>query len=470
MKKLLSCMLVVIMLFAFASVYAEPETDIVSQFLKETEWDKQDIALVSQYGDQAADLVIRVDGDNLHFVSRNNGAEYSHVQLNPTGVYVGSNGTVTMLRYATVATILEDVAKELDAILEEEIKNIPEEEIPTQEEIKVAIYKLAYAAARAEAQEQADAATLSSAAMAFAGNFKPENILDIKEEDGSVEISLRSEAFASALADAIDGLMMNPDLANLVDRQALTEGGESFAEYQHEWLMHRDEYLEAIRSIQSTDAIDEDGHWVSHFQIGEEGSIIKIVVADTDAWIDAEDGEAEVTFGLGFKDEDPMLVYELAVDEDSYNEKLSSGNSKTEVKMDYDEKQISEAEVTAEIEGQEWMKAYFTPDSIYMKGPNGAISTSVRETWLGTIRYELVAENPQGEEYKVAVDFYEDGDSLVAELNATGSDKPAMFKMSRIDKLNIENLGAAKDINEITVEKINAELENLLKSVVITVK
>ena len=38
-----------------------------------------------------------------------------------------------------------------------------------------------------------------------------------------------------------------------------------------------------------------------------------------------------------------------------------------------------------------------------------------------------------------------------------------MFKISRIDKVDIKDLSASENINEITVEKVNAELEPLLK-------
>ena len=38
-------------------------------------------------------------------------------------------------------------------------------------------------------------------------------------------------------------------------------------------------------------------------------------------------------------------------------------------------------------------------------------------------------------------------------------------KLSRIDKIDIADLSASENINEITVDQINAELENLLKLV-----
>ena len=141
------------------------------------------------------------------------------------------------------------------------------------------------------AKEQADAATLTSAAMAFADKFKPEYILDVKEDGGDVEISLRSEAFATALAQAMDELMLNPALAELVDQEAALNGGTTFADLQKDWLTNREAYLEAARSIESTDSISENGHWTSHFQIGEEASAVKILICDMDAWINAEDGK-----------------------------------------------------------------------------------------------------------------------------------------------------------------------------------
>lgn len=472
MKKLISLLLVVMMLFTAVSAYAESvekaiygKHGILSKFLKETDTNTKDIALQVEAGDKTSDLVIRFDKDNLHLVSRNNGVEEDHIQFNPTGVYLASDGNVTLLRYATVTTILEDIVKDLNSMLEEAIKSIPEEELPTKKEIKEAVNELGIVASVMEAQDQADAVTLSSAAVAFADKFKPEYILDVKGDEGSVEISLRSEAFATALAEAMDELMMNPDIAELVNRKAEAKGGKTFAKIQKDWLVNREAILEAIRSIQSTDAIDENGHWVSHFQIGEELSETKILMCDTDAWIDAENGEMEMAVALGFKDEDPLLVYELAVDPYSYTEKLTSGESMADVHLDFDEKQIVGGNILTVIEGNEQLRADFGPDYLYMKGPKGAISTTVRETWTGKIRYEVFAETAEGKEASFTVDFYQDGDSLVCELNSSESDKPAMFKLSRIDKVNIEDLSTAENINEITVEKINAELESLLKEI-----
>ena len=268
MKKLIACLLVIMMLFTHA--FAEStgrfgEYSVIRRFLKETDTKTKDIALQIQSGDNASDLVIRVDGDNLHFVTRDNSVEDGHVQLNPTGLYLDSEGKVTLLRYATVTTVLQDVLKELDAIMEEAIKSIPEEEIPSEAEIDKALDEMGILADTVEGQAQADAATLSTAAFAFANNFKPENILDVKQEMGSLEISLRSDAYASAMADAMDELMSNPDLAELVNRQ-----GGAFGKVQEDWALNREAVLDAIRSIKSTESIDEDGHAVSHFQIGED--------------------------------------------------------------------------------------------------------------------------------------------------------------------------------------------------------
>ena len=105
----------------------------------------------------------------------------------------------------------------------------------------------------------------------------------------------------------------------------------------------------------------------------------------------------------------------------------------------------------------------FGPDYLYIKGPKGGISTSVRETWTGKTRFELVAETAGGQETSVIVDFYQEDDCLVSELYTDKSDRTVMFKISRIDKVNIEDLSASEKITEITVDDIYAELGNLLK-------
>lgn len=469
MKRLISCLLVVMMLITAASAFAESSgtgrfgrSNALTKFVKETDTQTKDIALQVQSGDQVADLVIRVDGNNVHFVTRANNAVEGHVQVNPTGIYLETGDSVTLLRYATVSAVMEEIANKVDAMLEEAVKNAPKEKAPSKEQVKKALKKLAVLAAAVEAQEEADSATLSAAAISFADKFKPEYILDVKQDSGSVEINLRSEAYAAALADAMDELMLNPDLAELVDRRAALTGGKTFAEYQKYWIANREATLAAIRTIQSSDAIDENGHWVSHFQIGEEASETKILAFDSDAWIDAENGNAEITTALGFKDEDPFLVYELAVNPDYYREKLSSGDSNTDVQMYFENNQLSGGKVATVIEGQEWMRAEVAPDYLYMKGPKGAVSASVRETWTGKTRYEMVVETAEGEEASLYVDFYEDGDSLVCELSSDKAEQSAMFKVSRIDKLALDDLSASGNINDITIDQFKAGLKELL--------
>ena len=461
MKKLIACLLVIMMLFTHA--FAEStgrfgEYSVIRRFLKETDTKTKDIALQIQSGDNASDLVIRVDGDNLHFVTRNNSVEDGHVQLNPTGLYLDSEGKVTLLRYATVTTVLQDVLKELDAIMEEAIKSIPEEEIPSEAEIDKALDEMGILADTVEGQAQADAATLSTAAFAFANNFKPENILDVKQEMGSLEISLRSDAYASAMADAMDELMSNPDLAELVNRQ-----GGAFGKAQEDWALNREAVLDAIRSIKSTESIDEDGHAVSHFQIGEDTEGSKVLMCDTDAWINAENDEADITVSIGFKDEDPIMVHELAVEQDSYREKLTSGDSMTEVRMELEDGAFNSGNVLTVIEGNEALRAEFGPHYMFMRGPKGSVSATVRETWTGKTRYELIAETAEGEESSITVDFYQEDDSLVCELYTSEPDQAAVFRISRIDKVDIKDLSASENINEITVEQIEAELEPLMK-------
>lgn len=478
MKKLISCLLVVMMLLMAVSAFAESsgtgrfgESNAVTRFVKATDFQTKDLALQIQSGDQVDDLVIRVDGDNLHLVSRNNNTENGHIQLNPTGIYVSDEGNVTLLRYATIIAVNNDIAKAVESTLDEIIKSLPEVEEPSkaemkkaQKQLKKAVEQLAILAAAEEAQEQEDAAVLSSAAMSFVGKFKPEYILDVKEEYGTVEISLRSEAFASALADAMDELMSNPELAELVDRTAALEGGKEFSRYQKNWAKNREATLEAIRSIKSTETASENGHMTSHFQIGEEDSAVKVLVCDTDSWIDAEGGKADIKVALGFENEDPLLVYELSVYPDYYSERLTSGNSMADVQMSFDNDQITGGKVICVIEGEELMRFEIGSDYLYMKGPNGAISTSVRETWTGKTRYELVAETADGQEGSITLDFYEYDDSLISELSTSESDQTVQFKLSRIDKVNIDDLSASENLNEITAEMIKTELENIVKA------
>lgn len=475
MKKLISCLLVAVMLFTVAGAFAEGaglgrfgQSDILTRFVKATDPQTKDIALQIESGDKAADLVIRADRDNLHLVSRNDAVETSHIQLTPTGIYMGIDGKTTLLRYATVTAFMEEIVKEVDAALDEAVKDLTADagDLPTEAELQKAVNDMSILADEAQEQAQADAATMSAAAMAFAGKFRPENILDVKGEEDSVTISLRSDAFASALADAMDEMMSNADLADLVNRQAAVTGGESFAALQRDWLENREATLEAVRSIKSTEAFDENGHWVSHYQIGEDASTTKILMCDTDAWIDEENGEAEITTTLGIKDEAPLLTYELTVDPDSTHETLISGDSRTDVQVNFEDEMVDNGSILCVIEGNESMRMSFGPDYFYMKGPKGGISTSVRETWTGKIRYELVAETADGQESTIIFDFYEDGDSLVCEMNTSGSDQPVCFKISRIDKVNIADLSASKKVDEITVEGINAEMESLVKAIV----
>ena len=217
MKKLISCLLVVMMLFSVASAFAYAESlefveedNALREFLKDIDLKTEDIVLQSQEGDKESDLLIHVDGNTLHLVSRSNGVEDSHIQLTPTGIYLGSADAATLLRYATVTTVMQEITKAVDTMMEQAAQSIPQEQLPSQKEIKEAIAQMAILSSAVAAKEQADAATLTSAAMAFADKFKPEYILDVKEDGGNVEISLRSEAFATALAEAMDELMLNP--------------------------------------------------------------------------------------------------------------------------------------------------------------------------------------------------------------------------------------------------------------------
>ena len=471
MKKLISCLLALVMLLGVTGAFADSAIQLedivknneVLKFLKETDLQTKDIALQFQAGDNVIDLVIRADGDTLHLVARDGEKVEGHLQLNPTGLFVTSGDTVKLLRYDTVMTFIQDIAKGINEMLEEAIKNTPQEQAPSEAEIKNAVNQMSALAAAAEAQEQADAVTISSAAMAFAGKFKPENILDVKQDGGSVTISLRSEAFASALADAMDELMMNPALAEVVDREAALKGGTTFVEAQKEWLENREETLNAIRSIQSTETVGENGHMVSHFQIGEEFSATKILMVDTDSWIDENNGELETAVSVGFKNEDPLMVHQLVVNPYAYWEKLTAGNSWGEVQLDFDNNQIRGGKVLTVIEDKEELRADFGTDYFYIKGPKGGLSTSVRETWTGKTRYEVIGESADGKETSLTLDFYEDGDSLISEMKTSESEQSIMYKITRVDKLDIADLAASENIDEITVERLNAELETLLK-------
>ena len=88
MKKLISCLLAVMMLCTAVSAFAEAlveKSTALTKFLDETDLQTKDLALQVQSGDKVSDLVIRLDGDNLHLVSRNDNVEDGHIQLNPTG-------------------------------------------------------------------------------------------------------------------------------------------------------------------------------------------------------------------------------------------------------------------------------------------------------------------------------------------------------------------------------------------------
>lgn len=471
MKKLISCLLAVVMLCTVASAFAADaapvqKSNVLSKFLDETDLQKKDLALQVQSGNQTTDLVIRLDGDNLHLVTRNGDAVEGHIQLNPTGIYVAGDSNVTLLRYSTVTTLLQDVIKAVDSALKEAIDSIPEQQIVTESEMKELVNQAAVLAAEAAVQEEADSVTLTSAAMAFADKFKPEYILDVKEEYGTVVITLRSEAFATALGEAMDELMTNPALAEFVDRKAALKDGKTFAEAQLEWAANREATLDTISTIQNTNTIDENGHLTSHFQIGREGTSVKVLVCDTDSWIDVENNEVEFNVRLGFQNEDPFMVYDFAVNQYNYWEKLTAGDSCVEINGEFNEGRLRSCKVVTVLEGKEEMKMEFGSDYLYIKGPKGGLSTSVRETWTGKARFELVAENAKGEESTVIVDFYQDEDSLISELYSDKADQTVLFKISRIEKANFDDLTAAQNINELTVDGIYTELGNLLKNAI----
>lgn len=475
MKKLISCLLAVMLLLtaAGAFAFAAPaegieKSNALNAFLDETDMKTKDLILRNMQGDQTTDLVIHIEnGDNIHLIRRSNGVEISHEQITPAGIYLKADGSVTLLRYATVSAVMQVFAKEMDSILEQAVQNvpeIPEEELPTEAEINALADRLAMMAYAAAAQEQADAATLNSAAIAFASKFKPEYILDAKEEYGVTEVSLRSDAYAAALAEAVDEMMMNPALAELVDRQAAQTGGRTFAEAQQEWLLNRDAVLEAISTIESKEVFDENGHWASHYQIGDELSEEQILTYDTDVWVDEKYGEAEAAITLGFKDEDPFMVYAFEASPYSYWETQTAGDSSVEVQYDIEDSRIRGGKVITVVDGNEELRADFGPDYLYIKGPEGGISTSVRETWTGRTRYEMVAETAEGETGTICFDFYQDDDCLVWEMYTDESLESDIFRISisRIDKLTVEDLSASGNITEITADKISSELESLM--------
>ena len=88
MKKLISCLLVVMILLTAVSAFADnvEQNNVLTKFVEETNKETQDVALQLQSGDNVSDLVIRGDGTTVHFVARDNGKEIAHVQVNPTGL------------------------------------------------------------------------------------------------------------------------------------------------------------------------------------------------------------------------------------------------------------------------------------------------------------------------------------------------------------------------------------------------
>ena len=131
MKKLISCLLMIVMLLSVSTcAFAEPlgpieRNDALNAFLDETDMKTQDLVMQSQLGDMTSDLLIRFGGDTLHMIRRINDVEASHIQLNPTGIYLGAGDTVTLLRYTTVNTVSAEMAKALDAMLEQAAQNAP---------------------------------------------------------------------------------------------------------------------------------------------------------------------------------------------------------------------------------------------------------------------------------------------------------------------------------------------------------
>jgi hypothetical protein len=485
MKKLISCLLVVMMLFSAVGAFADTlqkKDDVITRFIDETDLNTKDIAIQLQYGNESADLVMRFDSGNMHFVTRENGAEKLHFQLTADGAYLGADNSVILLRYASIATVLQDIVKSVQSVVKETAKEIEAninknsdkieaaveeiaKELPSEQELQEEAEKAAVVAAAVVDQAEADAVTLSSAAVSFALNFKPENVLDVKEEDGNVKISLRPEAYASALADAMDELMTNPQVAEVVDRYAELTGEKSFASMQKNWAKNREAVLETIKTIESSEELSEDGHYTSHFQIGEETVMTKALVSDTDAWIDAEGGEADITVSLGAKDEDPFMVYEFSVSPGYYKDKLTVGDdSYTDLRLGLNDYRINSGDVTTVIDGKELLYADFGPAYINIKGPNGGISSSIRETWTGKTRFELYVESDKGEDAHLIIDAYEEDDSLVVEIQDANSDGPSLlYKISRIDKIDIADLSAAENVTEITAEMITNMLESLLK-------
>jgi hypothetical protein len=265
------------------------------------------------------------------------------------------------------------------------------------------------------------------------------------------------------MADAMDELMQNRDLAALVDRNAKFEGGVTFAEIQQNWTENREAVLETLRTVKSTETFDENGHMKSHFQIGKGTAEKSVLVCDNDIWLDVENDAVDFTVTLGFENEAPFMVYEFAVNEYRYWEKMTVGDSMAEMLGEIENNRLVSGRVITVINGVEQMRANFGPDYISMKGPKGSFSFTVRETWTGKTRYETTVENTFGDEITITEDFYEENDSLVCEMYTNKSFESVKLKLSRVDKINYEDLSAAEKITEITANDIDAGLEKFAK-------
>lgn len=469
-KKLVSCLLAVMMLFTMAGAFADPfepleRNNALHKFLNETDMKTKDLALQLELGNQVADLVFHVEGNSLHMVTRMNGIALRHAQMNPTALYMASGSEVAMLRYETLAAFQQDLMKEAEAQLTQAIQSIPANQLPTEAELRAAAARQAVLETAAATQEQTDAITIGTAAIAFAEHFRPESILDVKENDGSVEFSLRSDAYADALANAIDGLMANESLGRLIDRQAAKTGSKTFAEIQKSWAEDREATLRAIRTIQSTDKIEEDGHWTSSFQIGAEKEGDQALICSADTWVNEELNAAEMTFTLGITGEDPVMTYDIVVTPNYFWEKMNVEQAYTEMSFDLEDGRINSGKIDVHRNNMDAVQLSFGPDYLNMRGPKGGISSSIRETWTGKTRYELVFENAEGVSASLIIDFYEDDDSLICEMKTSESDQSLKYRISRIDRVEVNDLSASEKITEITGETLKTEMEALLKLV-----
>lgn len=471
MKKMISCLLALMMLLtassAFGASLEELEFDNhLMEFLGKTDWETQDIAMQFQLESNTADVVIRPTGEKLHIVTRNNGVEESHIQLEPSGLYIGAKGAGILLRTSTLFTVEQDIIKAVEAFLTEIEKSIPADQVPDEAELSKYIAQLSEQAAAAQTQEQADAATVSAAAVAFADNFRADDILEVKEEAGSVEITLRADAFAASLGAALDELFANPDIEALMERRTTRTGKKSYAELKADWEKNREAALEIVRNIQSSDKIDENGHWTSTFQISEDAESGKALVCNADTWIDTELDVFVTNIQLGQKDEEAKLVYELAVSPYYYGEKMTLGDSYTELTLTGFEKDKfgGKGKLATVINGKEELSAEFSPEALYVWGPTGGFSITARETWTGKTRYEMHVANAEGETSGLVVDFYEEEDSMICEMRNSETAPAAQIKFGRIDKINIDDLSGMANLTEITAEMIEQELMNIMQS------